>query len=81
MSKRKSKWIDPSKRLPRSLKPVLVVVKNIFHEEAVVGCYDSDYKCWTLLEFGYSNRAIPTENVRCWMLKPKPPKRRCMKEV
>lgn len=77
MKRTASKWVDPSKRLPRSLKPVLFVEKSLFHEEAVVGCYDSTYKCWTILEYGYSTaRSIPTENVRCWMRKPKPPRKR-----
>lgn len=77
MKRTASKWVDPSKRLPRSLKPVLFVEKSLFHEEAVVGCYDSTYKCWTILEYGYSTaRSIPTENVRCWMSKPKPPRKR-----
>lgn len=77
MKRTASKWVDPSKRLPRSLKPVLFVEKSLFHEEAVVGCYDSTYKCWTILEYGYSTaRSIPTENVRCWMPKPKPPRKR-----
>ena len=47
------------------------------YNQAVVGCYDSTYKCWTILEYGHSTaRPIPTENVRCWMPKPKPPRKR-----
>ena len=77
MKRTASKWVDPSKRLPRSLKPVLFVEKSLFHEEAIIGCYDSTYKCWTILERGYSiTRSIPTKNVRCWMPKPKPPRKR-----
>lgn len=32
---------------------------------------------WIISEDGYSTaRSIPTENVRCWMPKPKPPRKR-----
>lgn len=66
-------WIDPEKELPPCLKRVLFVVKNIFHEETVVGCYDSGYKSWTILERGYSGRDIQTKEIHCWRYIPEPP--------
>lgn len=75
MNKQTVEWISPSERLPESLEPVLFVEKGNFKEETVVGCYDADYNCWAILEFGYNQRrAIPTGNIRRWMPKPMPPK-------
>lgn len=39
----------------------------------LIGCYDSGYKSWTILERGYSGRDIKTKEIHCWRYIPEPP--------